>query len=300
MKTARYLPLLLCLPIGQALADTPIQLQHTATPTARISVSNVAGEVHVTAWDRNEVQVGGSLGDGAKPLAITGSDDNLSIKVQPQGGGGWFDWGDSNHMGATTLDVRVPRGATLHVNVVSAPLAIDGTRGGTLKLNSISGRVRVNAQTPSLDVDSVSGGIAFSGHADRADLQTVSGDILAPSLGDDARLQTVSGHIQVSGGPWKHFKLGTVSGDATISGNLAANGQINIDSMSGDIDLRLPAGLSGSIHASTFSGDLHSDFGSPTSSAHGPGSALDTTVGDGRGTIKVETFSGDLRIRKQG
>ena len=299
MKTARYLPLLLCLSIGQALADTPIQLQHAATPTARIDISNVAGEVHVTAWDRNEVQVGGSLGDGAKPLAITGSDDSLSIKVQPLGGGGWFDWGDSNHMGSTTLDVRVPRGATLRVNVVSAPLDIDGTRGGTLKLNSISGRVRVNAQTPSLDVDSVSGGIAFSGRADHADLQTVSGDILAPSLGDDAKLQTVSGRIQVGGGPWKHFKLGTVSGDATVSGSLAANGQIDINSMSGDVDLRLPASVSGSIHASSFSGDLHSDFGTPKSSAHGPGSSLDITAGDGHGTINVETFSGDLRIRKQ-
>ena len=299
MKTARFLPLLLCLPIGQALADTPIQLQHAATPTARISVSNVAGEVHVTAWDRNEVQVGGSLGDGAKPLAITGSDDDLSIKVQPQGGGGWFDWGDSNHMGSTTLDVRVPRGATLRVNVVSAPVDIEGTRGGTLKLNSISGRVRVNAQTPSLDVDSVSGGIAFSGRADHADLQTVSGDILAPSLGDDAKLQTVSGRIQVGGGPWKRFKLGTVSGDATISGGLAADGQLDINSMSGDIDLRLPTAISATIHATTFSGDLHSDFGTPKSSEHGPGSALDTSVGSAHGTINVETFSGDLRIRKQ-
>jgi hypothetical protein len=300
MNAARYLPLLLCLSIGQALADTPIQLQHAATPTVRVSISNTAGEVHVTAWDRNQVQVSGNLGDGAKPLRIAGSDDDLSIKVQPESGGGWFDWGDSSRMGPTTLDVRVPRGASLRVDVVSAPLDIDGTRGGSLKLNSISGRVRVNAQTPSLDVDGVSGGIAFSGHAERADLQTVSGDILAPSLGDDVELQTVSGRIQAGGGPWKRFKLSTVSGDAEINGSLAADGRIDIDSMSGDIDLRLPANLSGAIHASTFSGDLHSDFGTPKSSEHGPGSSLDATAGDGHGTINAETFSGDLRIRKQG
>jgi hypothetical protein len=299
MKTARYLPLLLCLAIGQALADTPIHLQHAATPTARIDISNVSGEVRVVAWDRNEVQVTGSLGDGAKPLAITGSDDKLTIKVQAKGGGGWFDWGDSNHMGSTTLDVRVPQQASLRVNVVSAPVSIDGTRGGTLKLNSISGRVRVDAQTPNLDVDSVSGGIAFSGHADQADLQTVSGDILAPSLGSEVKLQTVSGRIQAGGGPWKLLKLGTVSGDATINGGPTADGRIDIDSMSGDIDLRLPANVSGTLHASTFSGDLHSDFGTPSSSAHGPGSKLEVRLGGASASIDAETFSGDLRIRRQ-
>ena len=47
MKIPRYAPLLLCLCIGQALADTPINLQHAATPTARISISNVAGTVNL-------------------------------------------------------------------------------------------------------------------------------------------------------------------------------------------------------------------------------------------------------------
>lgn len=300
MKTTRHLSLLLCLAAGPALADTPIQLQHAATPTTRVSITNTVGEVRVTGWNRNQVEVTGDLGSGTRPLAITGSDDNLVIKVRPQGGGGWFNWNSNSDMGPTTLDVHVPVGASLHVDVISASTDIQGMRDGAIKLNSISGRLRIDARTPRLEVDSVSGGIAFSGHADRADLQTVSGDILAPSLGGSADLQTVSGHIQAGGGPWKQFKLSTVSGDADVSGSLAMDGNIDIDSMSGDIDLRLPASVSTTIHASTFSGDLHSDFGTPKSSGHGPGSALDTTVGQGNGTIKAETFSGDLRIRKQG
>lgn len=299
MKTTRILPLLLLLPALQAFADTPIQLQHAATPTVLVSISNIAGAVHVTAWDRNQVQVGGTLGYGAKPLAITGSDDHLSIKVEPQGNGSWFDWGNSSRMGSTTLDVHVPRGASLKVDVVSASLSVDGTRGGRLKLDSISGRLRIDAQTPFLDVNSVSGNIAFAGQADAAHLQTVSGDIHASSLGRDANLQTVSGQIQASGGPWQHFKLSTVSGDAGITGSLLAGGGIGIDSMSGDVDLALPANLSATIHASTFSGDLHSDFGKPVSSGYGPGTTLQATVGGGHGSIDVDTFSGDLSLRRQ-
>ncbi|MFC5527033.1 DUF4097 domain-containing protein [Rhodanobacter ginsengisoli] len=300
MKTIRYLPLLLSLCIGQALADTPIRLSHDASPTAHVTISNIAGSVNVTAWDRNEVQVGGQLGEGAKPLSITGSDGDLTIKVEPQGGSGWLSWGGRTRMAPTTLELHVPRAASLDVEVVSAPLVIDGLDGGDIQVNTVSGKARINARTPSLKVDSVSGGIELAGHAERAELQTVSGEILAPALGSEVKLQTISGRIQVAGGPWRKLTLSTVSGDVQLSGGLAADGNLSIDSMSGDVQLQLPADTSGRLHASSFSGDLRSDFGTPKEPEHGPGSSLDVRLGDGRGKISIETFSGDLRVRKQG
>lgn len=300
MKTMRYLPLLLSLCIGQALADTPINLRHDAAPTAHVSVSNIKGSVTITAWDRNEVQVTGQLGDGAKPLEITGDNRDLSIKVEAQGKAGWLNWGSDNAMSGSTLELRVPKGASLDVDVVSATLGIDGIDGGKIDVNSVSGRARINARTPSLDVESVSGSIELAGHAERANLQTVSGDILAPTLGSEAELQTVSGRIQATGGPWQKLSISAVSGDVQLNGGVAPDGSITIDNMSGDVQMQLPAALSATIHASTFSGDLRSDFGAPSKNEHGPGSELDTETGGGRGKIHVETFSGDLRLRKQG
>jgi hypothetical protein len=300
MKSARYLPLLICLSWGgQALADTPLDITHPAAPTAHIDIINIKGEVRVTAWDRNEVHVGGELGDGAAPLNIQGSENNLTIGVQAQGQNGWLNWDSDKSMGESRLDINVPRGASLKVKIVSAPLSIDGIDGGDIEVNSVSGRVRINAQTPMLNVVSVSGNIAFSGQAKQAKLQTVSGDILAPSLGNAVDLQTISGRIEAGGGPWQHLNLSTVSGDVLLTGSLAAGGNISIDSMSGDVQLAVPASLSSSVHAKTFSGDLRSDFGTPKQPEHGPGSSLDAVAGAGNGTINVETFSGDLRIRKQ-
>ncbi|HEY8683427.1 MAG TPA: DUF4097 family beta strand repeat-containing protein, partial [Rhodanobacter sp.] len=225
---------------------------------------------------------------------------DLTIKVEPQGGSGWFNWGGGDKMAASTLELHVPKAASLDVSVVSAPLSIDGIDGGTIVINSVSGKARINARTPSLKVDSVSGGIELAGHAEQANLQTVSGDILAPSLGNDVKLQTISGRIQADGGPWRKLTLSTVSGDVQLAGRLAADGSLSIDSMSGDVQLQLPANTSGTLHASSFSGDLRSDFGTSKKSEHGPGSSLDAHLGDGHGRINVETFSGDLRIRKQG
>jgi DUF4097 and DUF4098 domain-containing protein YvlB len=300
MKNARYLPLLICLlPGGQAFADTPLDLSHPAAPTAHITISNVKGEVTVNTWDRNEVHVGGQLAEGAEPLSIQGSENNLTISVQAQGHTGWFNWGGDKSMSGTTLNVNVPRGASLKINVVSAPLSMDGIHGGDIDVNSVSGRVRINAQTPALNVATVSGSIAFSGRAKQAKLQTVSGDILAPSLGDTVDMQTVSGRIQAGGGPWQQLNLSTVSGDVQLNGGLAAGGSLSIDSMSGDLQLQFPASLNSSLHASTFSGELRSDFGTPTRPEHGPGSSLDTVTGSGDGKIHIETFSGDVRIKSE-
>ena len=299
MKTVRYLPLLLCFCIGHALADTPIQLRHDATATTRVSITNIAGTVNVIAWDRNEVQVSGHLGDGTKPLAITGSNDDLEVKVAPLGGSGLFNWGGDSRMAPTTLELHVPRAASLTVEVVSAPLVIDGLDGGKIDVNAVSAKVRINAKTPSLTVDNVSGGIELAGHAGKAELQTVSGDILAPSLGSDTKLQTISGRIRASGGPWRKLTLSTVSGDVQLNGGITVDGNLNIDSMSGNVQLQLPAATSANLHASSFSGDLHSDFGTPKESGHGPGSSLQTQLGDGQGKINIETFSGDLRVRRQ-
>lgn len=299
MKTARFIPLLLSLSIGQALADTPINLSHDASPNARVSISNVKGAVTVSAWDRNQVQVTGRLGDGAKPLAIEGSDGNLSIKVESQGKSGFLNWGSDTSMGSTTLDVRVPKGASLDVDVVSAPMNIDGIDGGSIKVNTVSGKARINARSPSVDADAVSGSIELAGSADKVSLQTVSGDILAPNVGSMAELQTVSGRIRVSGGPWHKLNLSTVSGDVQLAGGLAAGGSFDVDSMSGDVQVQLPSNISAIIKASTFSGDLRSDFGEVKKVEHGPGSELQATVGAGGAKMNIETFSGDLRIRRQ-
>ena len=53
------------------------------------------------------------------------------------------------------------------------------------------------------------------------------------------------------------------------------------------------------LRASSFSGSIRSDFGSVKEPEHGPGSSLDATSGSGDGQVKIQTFSGDIEIRRQ-
>ena len=78
------------------------------------------------------------------------------------------------------------------------------------------------------------------------------------------------------------------------------HGRMQLESMSGDIRLRLPAALSAHVEATTFSGSIGSDYGAVQDKGHGPGSNLDARVGEGDTQIHVESFSGDIELRKQG
>ena len=69
--------------------------------------------------------------------------------------------------------------------------------------------------------------------------------------------------------------------------------------MSGDLVLRLPTDQQASFSAQTYSGDIKSDFGDVSRGSKGPGSALKFHEGNNGASIRLETFSGDVHIRRQ-
>jgi DUF4097 and DUF4098 domain-containing protein YvlB len=294
----RMLALFMLLASTTAFAGTPIDQTRTVAANAKVEIGNVKGAVHVTAWDRNQVHVTGTLGKGAQPLQIEQEGNTLRIQVKGPEHKGWFNWHGDSDMEPSTLDVKVPRGASLEVNTVSSTADIRGLSGGTIESNSVSGDVRIDADSPKVEVDAVSARVELSGTMRKANIQTVSGDIVAPQIREGGDLETVSGQIHLSGGPYASVSMNTVSGDIDVKGGLASGGRIEIDSVSGDVSMDLPASLSAQMRVSTFSGSIDSAFGTVIEKRHGPGSALDSTVGQGDGRIDVQTFSGDVRLRK--
>jgi DUF4097 and DUF4098 domain-containing protein YvlB len=284
---------------GAAAAGTPINETRKANADARIDVTNIKGTVTVSGWDRNEVSVSGSLGDGAKELAIDGSADHLVIKVQPPDKQGWFSWGADSRMGDTVLDLKVPRNAEMKIEVVSADVALTGVGGRLLDVNSVSGKVRLDSEAKEVEIDSVSGNIDLTGKAERGHLETVSGNIRARGLGGQVKFETVSGDVDAENGDYRELSAGTVSGDINLRGKPAKDARIDVETMSGDVHLYLPSDVSAHLRATTFSGSIRSDFGKVKEEDHGPGSSLDATAGDGDSRVNLQTFSGDIEVRRQ-
>lgn len=298
MRHSTCFVLALLLGCGLAQAGTPIDRSHPLDVDGRVSISNVSGEVTVTGWDRPEVRITGTLGDGAEPLKIEGDNHQLKIKVEAEGSEGWFNWGKDSRMKPTTLKIFLPLSANVEVNVVSANARLNNLEGGEIDIDSVSGQVGISADSPEISVDSVSGKVTLSGKATRLSIDTVSGDVDAPVVGEHGKLESVSGDITVRGGPFERMNASTVSGDLDVRGSMASGGKMKIETMSGDVNVYLPDSTSAKVSASTFSGDIDSNLGQTKStSSHGPGNELSARIGDGEGTISLQSFSGDIRIQ---
>ncbi len=295
------IPLLLIalLAAGDVFAGTPISQTRAVNADARIDVSNIKGSVTVIGWDKAEVAISGMLGDGAKGLAVEGGADHLTIKVQPPDKLGWFSWGADTRMGDTTLEVKVPKSAEMKIEVVSADVNLSGVAGRSLGVDSVSGKLRLDSTAEDIELDTVSGNIDLTGTADHAHLETVSGNIRARGLGGQIKFDSVSGDIDAESGNYRELNVGTVSGDISLHGQPVDNARVDVQTMSGDVHLFLPADAPTRLRASSFSGSIRTDFGTVKEPDHGPGSSLEARNGAGTGQVKIETFSGDIEIRKQ-
>lgn len=295
MHTLLKLPVaiaLACAILAPAWAATPIDQVRPLDPRGRVEIDNLKGRVEVRAWDRQEVRVTGSLGDGVEKLVIDGDRDELRIEVKYPN--------RSRNTEPTMLVVQVPLQAELEIETVSADIDVHGVAPRELSLQSVSGDIVANGAPRRASVESVSGDVNLTFNSSEVEASTVSGDlVIAGRLTGEASVETVSGDLRFDsrGERLRKFSAGSVSGNIAARLALAEAGEIRMESVSGDLGLDLPKDLSAEVSGESFSGDLSAPGAKIQREDFGPGSSFHQRYGDGKGEIRLETFSGDARLR---
>lgn len=292
-----------CLAITLALptfAATPINESRPLAPGGSIDIENLKGSIEVRAWDRPEVRIEGSLGEGVEKLEIDGDGDHLSVRVKypNQRGPGFL--GGSGRSEPTELRLTVPLRAALDIDSVSARVDVTGTASRALSIDSVSGDVTVAGAPRSADIDSVSGDLQLTLNSPDVEVESVSGDVrLSGRLDGEIAAETVSGNLQVDvlESRINRLSAASVSGDIRIATALADRGEITLESVSGDLDLRLPKSLSARVSGESFSGSLTAPGARIQRPSHGPGSSFEHSYGSGTGRVSVESFSGDATLQ---
>lgn len=289
----------LLLAASSAWAGTPINETRALDPDGRIEIDNLKGRIDVEAWDRPEVKITGSLGEGVEKFEIDGNERRLRVRVKYPNRGG-FGFLASDNTGPTRLHLMVPIRAGLEIDSVAADVDVMGVAPAKVSIDSVSGNVTVVGAPRELSIESVSGDLRVTSNSREVDLATVSGDIrLGGRIDGEISVGTVSGDadIAVHESAVRSVSTTTVSGDIRLRTALAAGGGIAMESVSGDIELRLPAGLSARVRGESFSGELDAPDARIERPRHGPGASFEHRYGSGDGEISIETFSGDARLR---
>lgn len=266
--------------------DRPVDERRPLKADARVSVENVAGLIQVEAWDKNELHLTGELAPEVEKLEITGTESSLKIVVKvPK---------HTRNVTHTRLVLKVPAGASLEAEGVSADITVKGLRGA-VDVESVSGDVRLDVASTHVKAESVSGDVKVQAPATDVRAASVSGDVTLRGVRGDVRGESVSGDVRVFAAELRKLDLESVSGDLEIEAELAADCDVSVETLSGSVMLTVPRLPDGDLEMETFSGDLSSAW----SPAPGRGAREFRHEGGGKGRVKLHSFSGDIELRKK-
>jgi DUF4097 and DUF4098 domain-containing protein YvlB len=288
VRKLKFVIALLALAPLSGLAGQSVDERWDISAKAMITIENIAGKIVIQGWDRNEAHLTGELGKSVDKLEINASRSSLQINVINH---------QERDIDDTSLKLMVPNAASLDVSAVSADIDVRGLDNDKLTASSVSGDVKVSATSQRVSVESVSGDVVFSGQTERISAESVSGDIDLSGISGSIASTTVSGDMELQSGLIESGKFESVSGDITVYGEISGNGKLTAESMSGDVVIHLPASQTGLFKAQSFSGRIHTDFGSVENAKHGPGSRLKHVVGSGGAEVRVESFSGNIKLK---
>ncbi len=293
MKTKASLSTLLLTAalVSSAQAQQTVDSRRAAAPDGRVAIENIAGSIRVIGWNRDEVAVKGTLGDGAEGLALTGSSHRTRVEVETAG---------NPHGVKSDLEIHVPAASRLEIESFSADITVSEVKG-EVRASSVNGSIAVSGPSKEVFAETVGGSVSVTGAAGRVNAQSVNGPVTLKGVGGEIDASTVNGRLELSGGALERCRLETVSGDMRIDAELGKASTLQAQSVSGGIELRLPASVAADFAITSFSGEIENELGpAPTRhSRYTTEKALEFQAGGGGAKVELETLSGDITLRKR-
>lgn len=220
-----------------------------------LKVSLVGGHVDVVAHDSHEVRIEVERVSG-KDLRISTTGGTLEID-HPQ-----LRWENflevfrnfTSSGPEADISIAVPRHIALTLGVVSASTLISGVTNGA-KLNTVSGDLMIDGVTGDLNVNAVSGAVTARDLTGSIAANSVSGGITAAGLIRKTDIDTVSGRTLIDAlGPVDSVSINSVSGDMSLRIDEDLAMKYSVRSMTGKISIdniartsSLSAAVAGSV-----------------------------------------------------
>jgi len=226
-----------------------------------------AGQITVRSWNKNEVRA--RSGDvqqielrrvdppGQQPGAAKKVDVYINDKSDDRGPRG-------DCQASADVELDVPKGATVQVqtrdgniNIVGVDAAYAGSQNGDILIEQVNQRI---------EAGSIGGNILVKDSRGRVTLTTAGGGIEATNIGaseadDTFEAVSVSGDIQLEKVTHSRLNAKSVTGNISLVGALAHNGNYGFNTMSGDVTLSLPSDASFRLVARlSHTGEIITDF----------------------------------------
>ncbi|HYW50050.1 MAG TPA: hypothetical protein VE861_05555 [Gemmatimonadaceae bacterium] len=226
-----------------------------------------AGRVRVRVWDRDSIDVTGTLGETA---SMFGGGDREHVKFGVES----LRTGD-NRLPSADLLVTVPRRARLWVKATVADVEVSGTAGelevyavggsitvrnssGVMSLESIDAPVQVDSSRGDLRVRSGKAPVALHDVTGTASITSVSGSVTLAGRVPESRIETIGGDVTLDATRLRGVtaEVQTHAGAIHIVLGAQARPVLALSSRTGRVTTPVPPGLgaNGRVVARSFRG----------------------------------------------
>ena len=267
---------------AQARIDTTIAF----SATGRIDLSVPAGDISVDGWDRDEVRVRGTSERGDLELGITGT--RLSVTASAV----------RRRLGATRLEVTVPRGASVSLRSHSGALSIRGIRGD-VTASATSGSIETDDVRGGVSLTTVTGDIRGERLAGNTKAVAVNGNVALRNVEGEVYASTTNGRVLLSGIRSRSVRALSVNGIVEFEGTFDRAGTYEFQAHNGNITIYLPDGAQATLELGTYGGHVESDIPLTLGEGRLRGQQQFTfSLGGGGATISAQSHTGNIFIRR--
>jgi DUF4097 and DUF4098 domain-containing protein YvlB len=253
----------------------------------RLTVNNFAGEVVIRTWDRDALRVQ-ARHSARNKVEIQTTEAGVSIRSRGAAGPASVDY-----------DINVPVWMPVKVSGTYNFVSIEGAQS-EVSAETVRGDIVVKGGSGFVTARSIEGEVIVEGARGRINVSSVNEGIRVTGASGDIVAETTNGEITLEKIDSKSVEVTTVNGDIAYDGALAAGGQYRMTSHNGDVMLSVPENTSATFSVRTYDGDFSSNL--PVKGVGEPrrGRRATYTLGGGGAQVEIETFNGEIRVRRAG
>ncbi|PCK33439.1 DUF4097 family beta strand repeat-containing protein [Pseudoalteromonas piscicida] len=300
---------------AMVFAGESIDKELSIPADGKVIIENQRGDVTIKTWDQAMFKVTGELDDKAEgyKLETSGEVTEFVVKMPRR----YKSWGGGD---GSTLTIYMPRTSELDfegviVDVAAADLTAGArikTVNGNIKVEQISGKISLETVNGDIDSRDLDGNIQFetvNGDIDdvaskgKLRFNAVNGEIKTQTTATELRLENVNGEVELKMAALKDLRLSTVNGEiAVYADELLDNASINMESVSGDIELNFPKDVSARFEINAHSGGRISNKLSSDQvkkAKYGPARSLEFVLNGGNADVEIDTVSGDIELKQK-
>ena len=277
-----YTPILIAaLTLASPATDTIIPVDRDT----RLQVENFRGEVMVDVWDRSEVRVDADL-DSRQFLDASRTAATLRVRARTRNGG----------PRETDFRITVPRWMDVRIEGNQVDIEVRGTEG-EIVVETVGGDVAVEGGRDRISVRSIQGEVEVVGARGRVEAMSVNEEITVRDVDGEVYVETTNGDVTLEDIRSGWARATTVNGDITYDGTIVDDGRYAFSTHNGDLVVTVAEGANVTVSVSTFHGEFESDF-----PVRLTGTTQDRqfnfTLGSGRAQLELESFNGEILLRR--